>query len=84
MTECEGRFVPIAAAMSMEMRLRSNDAIEKARRARPMVKEGVSDVVQDVFLKAWANRHQLNDRTLLGFQKWLIVIGRNELPGRVC
>ncbi len=42
-----------------------------------MIKEGASDIVHDVFLKAWEKRAQCKDRTLAGFQNWLIGIVRN-------
>lgn len=42
-----------------------------------MVKEGVSDLIQDAFAKVWEKRDQLVARTLAGFQAWLIAIVQN-------
>lgn len=46
---------------------------------KTLIKEGASDIIQDCFLKAWNKKHQLRDRTTLGFQNWIIQIIGNEV-----
>ncbi len=44
--------------------------------------EGRSDIAQDCLARAWEKRSQLRDRSLRGFQSWVLGIVRNHIRDR--